>query len=74
MSPPPGHDHGNGNGEMADVEIDNDASAPWYDIPRSNVISLDHPGIIKNLSNAVRTLGGPEKLNQVRDPSIGRLG
>lgn len=47
-------------------QTDGNQSAPWYQVPSSSkLVSLDHPAIIQNLHKAVRTLGGPEKLNHV---------
>ena len=42
--------------------------APWYSVPETKLVSIEHPYIIKNIDRGIASLGGFEKLNIVRDP------
>lgn len=39
--------------------------APWYDLPRTVLVSIEHPFIIQNVDKAVNMLGGFPKLKSV---------
>jgi general transcription factor 3C polypeptide 5 (transcription factor C subunit 1) len=39
---------------MSDTE---DAAAPIFDVPDREVVALEHPMIIQNLENAIKTFG-----------------
>lgn len=39
--------------------------APWYDVPRKDVVSIEHPCLIRNVDNGIKSLGGPLALNKV---------
>lgn len=40
--------------------------APWYDVPRKPIISVEHPFIIQNVDKGVASLGGARDLSEVR--------
>ena len=42
-----------------------DDAAHWYPIPQATFVAVEHPYIVKNIENGVRTLGGYEKLGKV---------
>ena len=48
------------------VSFVNGRGAPWCEIPNDNVVSVEHPGIVKNVDNAILSLGGDAKLATVR--------
>lgn len=39
--------------------------APWYDIPRQSIVSVEHPFIIKDVDKGLATLGNESKLEEV---------
>lgn len=39
--------------------------APWYSVPRFEVVSIEHPFIIKHTEKGITSLGGPERLQEV---------
>lgn len=39
--------------------------APWYSVPSEAVVSVEHPGIIKNVEKGIQTLGGYTKAEKV---------
>jgi hypothetical protein len=41
-------------------------SSPWIEIADKRIICVEHPAIIRNLQNAIPTLGGDEALSKVR--------
>ena len=38
--------------------------APWYDVPKQPIVSVEHPFIIKNVDKGLATLGSPSKLEE----------
>ena len=40
--------------------------APWSSVPKTKIVSVEHPYIIKNLDKGVTSLGGTANLNTVR--------
>ena len=40
-----------------------------YSIPRQNIVSIEHPYIIRNLDRGVESLGGMPKLQLVSQPT-----
>ncbi len=40
--------------------------APWYKVPGTPFVSVEHPYIIKNVEKGLELLGGPNKLREVR--------
>ena len=39
--------------------------APWYNIPKQPIVSIEHPFIIKDVDKGLATLGSPSKLEEV---------
>lgn len=39
--------------------------APWYNVPKKSVVSVEHPFIIKDVDKGLATLGNPSKLEEV---------
>ena len=39
--------------------------APIHDVPASRVVSVEHPSIIKNFDNGLKSLGGEAQLKHV---------
>ena len=39
--------------------------APWYDVPRKSIVSIEHPFIIQNVDKGVASLGGAHHLVEV---------
>ncbi len=45
--------------------------APWHAIPTERLISIEHPCIIKNVNNGIKSLGGEYRLAQVpAEPAV----
>jgi hypothetical protein len=44
-------------------------SAPNYDVPEERIVSIEHPCIVKNLSNGFKSLGGEQQLKHVSEIS-----
>lgn len=44
--------------------------APWYRVPATEIVSVEHPCVVKNLDNGLKMLGGDTSLGKV----IGRNG
>jgi len=40
-------------------------AAPWYLVPSRTIISVEHPFIVKDVSKAVESLGGPKAVGRV---------
>ena len=40
------------------------SSAPWYDVPIDEVVSVEHPYIIRNLEKGIESLGGSAGLDR----------
>lgn len=32
--------------------------APWYRLPTRHIVAVEHPGIVKNVDRAIKTLQG----------------
>ncbi|KAL8798957.1 MAG: hypothetical protein Q9182_006255 [Xanthomendoza sp. 2 TL-2023] len=43
----------------------NNRSAPWFPIPPTPVVGVEHPCLITNIAKAIDTLGGPSKLEKL---------
>lgn len=43
--------------------------APWYNIPRQSIVSVEHPFIIKDVDKGLATLGNESKLEEVSSNS-----
>ena len=39
--------------------------APWYNVPKKTIVSVEHPFIIKDVDKGLATLGNPSKLEEV---------
>jgi len=46
--------------------------APWYDVPRRSIVSVEHPFIIGNVEKGVKSLGGAVKMQEV-GPEVRRM-
>ncbi|EXJ93626.1 hypothetical protein A1O1_02018 [Capronia coronata CBS 617.96] len=42
----------------------NSSTAPWYPVPNTPIISVEHPCIVRNVDKAVEMLGGPKEIAQ----------
>ncbi|KAE8154218.1 RNA polymerase III transcription factor IIIC subunit-domain-containing protein [Aspergillus avenaceus] len=43
-------------------------TAPFYDIPSRNIVSVEHPAIIKNVDKAIDTLHGNQGISKILNP------
>lgn len=43
----------------------NPSYAPWYNVPKQPIVSVEHPFIIKDVDKGLATLGNPSKLEEV---------
>lgn len=50
--------------------LDRNQAAEWLDLPQDRVISVEHPCIVKNIDNGLKSLGGP---NHVKHVGFGSL-
>lgn len=39
--------------------------APWYNVPKQPIVSVEHPFIVKDVDKGLATLGSPSKLEEV---------
>ena len=39
--------------------------APWYNVPKQPIVSVEHPFIVKDVDKGLATLGTPSKLEEV---------
>jgi len=39
--------------------------APWLDVPGRDITSIEHPCIIRNVDNGIKSLGGNLMIKQV---------
>ena len=47
--------------------------APWYDLPRQSIVSVEHPFIIKDVDKGLATLGSHSKLEEVSHNSFQQI-
>ncbi|ESZ94358.1 hypothetical protein SBOR_5267 [Sclerotinia borealis F-4128] len=52
-------------GEDFDYEEEEDLSAPVYTIPPREIVAVEHPLIIKNLENGIKTFGRQPQWNKI---------
>jgi general transcription factor 3C polypeptide 5 (transcription factor C subunit 1) len=45
--------------------------APWYRIPPRRIVAVEHPGIVKNVDRAIKTLQGDAGIAKVVLPFPG---
>ena len=46
------------------------ARAPTYNVPQDRLVSIEHPCIIRNLDNGIKSLGGEAQMKHVAE-SVG---
>lgn len=46
--------------------------APWYNVSKQPIVSVEHPFIIKDVDKGLATLGSPSKLEEVRCLNVKR--
>ncbi|KAK2763152.1 tau 95 subunit of transcription factor TFIIIC [Arachnomyces sp. PD_36] len=46
-----------------------DRSAPWYSIPSRQIVSVEHPCIVKNIDKGIETLQGDSGISQACAPA-----
>lgn len=39
--------------------------APWYRLPTRHIVAVEHPGIVKNVDRAIKTLQGDVGISKV---------
>ncbi|KAL2424492.1 hypothetical protein ABEF95_011073 [Exophiala dermatitidis] len=47
-------------------------AAPWYPVPNTPIVSIEHPCIVQNVDRAVQMLGGPKEVAQCLTPGTDR--
>jgi general transcription factor 3C polypeptide 5 (transcription factor C subunit 1) len=55
---------------MAD-SVASPTAAPSYNVPRERIVSIEHPCIIKNFENGLKSLGGEQQLKHVIEHDVG---
>ncbi len=55
----------NGDKRTASSRQKTSCYAPWYNVSKQPIVSVEHPFIIKHVEKGLATLGGPRKLEQV---------
>ncbi|OJJ49000.1 hypothetical protein ASPZODRAFT_1371467 [Penicilliopsis zonata CBS 506.65] len=43
-------------------------TAPFYEVPPLRVVSVEHPGVVRNVDNAIRTLQGSDGIGKILNP------
>ncbi|EXJ91621.1 hypothetical protein A1O3_00171 [Capronia epimyces CBS 606.96] len=49
--------------------VGNSSVAPWYQVPNTPILSVEHPCIIQNVNKAVQMLGGAHEISQCLEPN-----
>lgn len=44
--------------------------APWYRVPERRIVAVEHPGIVKNVDRAIKTLQGDAGIANVGTLSL----
>lgn len=39
--------------------------APWHQVPATSIVSVEHPFIVKNIEEGLKTLGGDRAISKV---------
>ncbi|KAL9103084.1 MAG: hypothetical protein Q9163_001851 [Psora crenata] len=47
------------------ISLLSSSRAPWYDVPDTELISVEHPYIIKDIDKGIASLGGPAGLDEL---------
>lgn len=55
----------NGDKRTGSGSHKNGSHAPWYNVPKQPIVSVEHPFIIKDIDKGLATLGSPSKLEEV---------
>ncbi|MCJ1247911.1 tau 95 subunit of transcription factor TFIIIC [Trapelia coarctata] len=53
------------NGARAMPSVPTPRAAPWYLVPSRTIVSVEHPFIVKDVSKAVESLGGPKAVGKL---------
>jgi hypothetical protein len=46
--------------------------APWYRLPTRHIVAVEHPGIVKNVDRAIKTLQGDAGISKVSFPLMSK--
>ncbi|GAB7360607.1 hypothetical protein MBLNU230_g0487t1 [Neophaeotheca triangularis] len=60
-------------GEEASTPIGKEAysTAPTFEVPSDRIVSIEHPCIIRNLDNGIKSLGGEPQIRNLLDRTVG---
>lgn len=47
------------------ADVGNSPDTLWVPIPAQDIVSVEHPGVVKDVKNAIDSLGGAVKVAQV---------
>lgn len=53
--------------ESGDMESTRSSTAPIYTVPQERVVSIEHPCIVRNFDNGIKSLGGEPQMKHVSD-------
>jgi general transcription factor 3C polypeptide 5 (transcription factor C subunit 1) len=47
------------------MELADSSTAPFYIVPHERVVSIEHPCIVRNFDNGIKSLGGEPQMKHV---------
>jgi general transcription factor 3C polypeptide 5 (transcription factor C subunit 1) len=47
------------------MELADPSTAPFYIVPHERVVSIEHPCIVRNFDNGIKSLGGEPQMKHV---------
>ncbi|KAK2794585.1 tau 95 subunit of transcription factor TFIIIC [Onygenales sp. PD_12] len=53
---------------MSKPRTSRDRSAPWYPIPAREIVSVEHPCVVKNIDKGIQTLDGSSGISKILNP------
>lgn len=55
---------------MSHEHAGGERTAPWYVVPPQDVVSVEHPCVVRNIDKAIDTLQGHAAISEVGRPNI----
>lgn len=51
--------------QSGDMEPAQSSTAPVYTVPQERVVSIEHPCVVRNFDNGIKSLGGEPRMKHV---------
>jgi hypothetical protein len=52
------------------MELTDSTTAPFYIVPNERVVSIEHPCIVRNFDNGIKSLGGEPQMKHVSGDEV----